>query len=278
MNQTWSSGKKNTYLVTGGSGSLGKALAFRLLQDPTTHRIRIFSRDEFKQYQMQQQFKDERLRFFIGDVRDLPRLESAMKGVKYLIHAAAMKQVPACEYNPFEAVKTNILGTQNVISAASDAGVESAILVSTDKAVDPINLYGATKMVAEKLWIAANQLSDTSFNCARYGNVWGSRGSVMELFKKQAKTGKVTITDPRMTRFILTLDQAVTFVLEKLKSTARGQIYIPDLPSMKITDIARTIAPKARQVIIGIRQGEKLHEKLSPTMASNQKRRLVAKL
>jgi len=200
------------------------------------------------------------LRYFIGDIRDLPRLRRAMKDVDIVIHAAAMKQVPACEYNPFEAVKTNVLGTQNVITAAIDAGVEKAIVLSTDKSVEPVNLYGATKLVAEKLFVQANAYAGTRFCSIRYGNVVGSRGSVIPVFLKQKASGHITITDERMTRFWLTLEQGVRFVIQCLEEMRGGEVFVPKIPSMRIVDLARAIAPEAMIEITGIRPGEKLNE------------------
>lgn len=214
---------------------------------------------------MQEEFKDNRLRFFIGDVRDRERLYRAMNDVDIVVHAAALKQVPACEYNPIEAVKTNIGGSINIIDAAIDNNVEKVIAISTDKAVHPVNLYGATKMVAEKLFIQANSYSgknNTKFSCVRYGNVIGSRGSVIPLFKEQSKNGKITITDNRMTRFWITLEQGVRFVINSIKLMNSGEIFVPKIPSMNITDLAHAIAPDSKQEIIGIRPGEKLHEEL----------------
>lgn len=214
---------------------------------------------------MQEEFKDNRLRFFIGDVRDRERLYRAMNDVDIVVHAAALKQVPACEYNPIEAVKTNIGGSINIIDAAIDNNVEKVIAISTDKAVHPVNLYGATKMVAEKLFIQANSYSGknkTKFSCVRYGNVIGSRGSVIPLFKEQSKNGKITITDNRMTRFWITLEQGVRFVINCIHEMNSGEIFVPKIPSMNITDLAHAIAPDSKQEIIGIRPGEKLHEEL----------------
>lgn len=214
---------------------------------------------------MQEEFKDKRLRFFIGDVRDRERLYRAMNDVDIVVHAAALKQVPACEYNPIEAVKTNIDGSINVIDAAIDNNVEKVIAISTDKAVHPVNLYGATKMVAEKLFIQANSYTGenkTKFSCVRYGNVIGSRGSVIPLFKEQSKKGKITITDDRMTRFWITLEQGVRFVINSIKIMNSGEIFVPKISSMSITDLAHAVAPDSKQEIIGIRPGEKLHEEL----------------
>lgn len=254
--------KDKVVLITGGTGSFGKKFIKKALE-LNVKKVIVFSRDELKQYEMKQEFKDERLRFFIGDVRDKERLYRAFDGVDIVIHAAAMKHVDACEYNPFEAVKTNIHGAQNIIEAAIDRGVEKVIALSTDKACSPINLYGATKLASDKLFVAANAYvgeKKTSFAVVRYGNVVGSRGSVVPFFKKIKHTGVVPITDERMTRFWITLDQGVQFVLENLERMKGGEIFIPKIPSMKVTDLAKAIAPECKMEIIGIRPGEKLHE------------------
>jgi UDP-N-acetylglucosamine 4,6-dehydratase (inverting) len=250
-------------LLTGGTGSFGKKFTEIVLRDHNPKSLRIYSRGEFNQYQMKQDFNDRRLRFLIGDVRDRDRLYRAMNGIDIVIHAAALKQVPACEYNPIEAIKTNIDGSVNVIDAAIDNSVEKVMAISTDKAVHPVNLYGATKMVAEKLFIQGNTYTGkgkTRFSCVRYGNVIGSRGSVIPLFEEQKKQGVLTITDERMTRFWLTLDQGVNFVLNSIQRMHGGEIFIPKIPSMKITDLAEAIAPEATKEFTGIRPGEKLHE------------------
>lgn len=252
-------------LVTGGTGSFGKALTEVLLRDYPIKKLIIFSRDELKQYEMSQQFQDRRLRFFIGDVRDQERLRRAFEGVDFVIHAAALKQVPAAEYNPIEAVKTNIHGAENVINAALDTGVRRVIALSTDKAAAPVNLYGATKLVSDKLFIAANSYSgrrETRFAVVRYGNVVGSRGSVVPLFLQQRATGRLPITDPRMTRFWITLEQGVQFVIKSLERSYGGEIFVPKIPTARIIDLARAIAPEAEVEIVGIRPGEKLHETL----------------
>lgn len=258
-----------TILVTGGTGSFGKAAIANILKSYKPKAIRIFSRDELKQWEMQKTYnshpKKDLLRFFIGDVRDKHRLTRAMAGSDYVIHAAALKQVPACEYNPIEAIKTNIDGAINVIDAALDNNVIKVIALSTDKASQPINLYGATKLCSDKLFVQANNYRGkhkTAFSVVRYGNVMGSRGSVIPLFIEQAKSGKITITDEEMTRFWITLDQAVKFVLTCFKLMQGGELFIPKIPSMKITDLAKAIAPEAKIKIIGIRPGEKLHESL----------------
>jgi UDP-N-acetylglucosamine 4,6-dehydratase len=255
-----------TILVTGGTGSFGTRFVETLLRDHDPHSVRVFSRDELKQSELARGFADDtRLRFLLGDVRDLPRLRRAVRGVDVLIHAAALKQVPAAEYNPFEAVQTNVVGAENVVSAAIDNDVPLTISLSTDKAVNPVNLYGATKLCAEKIITQGNAYAADSparFATARYGNVVGSRGSVIPLFKAQASTGVLTITDERMTRFWITLGQAVQFVLDCLDLAGGGEVFVPKIPSMRVTDIAEAIAPEAEKRLIGIRPGEKLHELL----------------
>jgi UDP-N-acetylglucosamine 4,6-dehydratase len=257
---------QESVLVTGGTGSFGKKFAEIMLREHHPHRLVIFSRDELKQHEMREAgFNHPSLRYFIGDVRDVNRLKRALAGVTVVIHAAALKQVPACEYNPFEAIQTNIMGGKNVIDAAIDAGVRRILALSTDKAVNPINLYGATKLCAEKMFVQANAYAgakDTRFSCARYGNVVGSRGSVIPIFLEQRKRGKITITDPRMTRFWLTLDQGVKFVIRCLGEMHGGEIFVPKIPSMRLLDLAETIAPGCAVETIGIRPGEKLHEVL----------------
>jgi UDP-N-acetylglucosamine 4,6-dehydratase/5-epimerase len=255
--------RNQTILVTGGTGSFGKKFVKKILEYDVK-KVIVFSRDELKQYEMAQEYTDPRIRFFIGDVRDKDRLYRAFDGVDYVVHAAAMKQVPACEYNPFEAVKTNIYGAQNVIEAAIDRGVKRVIALSTDKAAAPINLYGATKLASDKLFVAANSYvggKETRFAVVRYGNVVGSRGSVVPFFKKMAAEGKkLPITDERMTRFWITLEQGVQFVINSLERMKGGEIFVPKIPSMKVVDLAKAIAPDAEIEIIGIRPGEKLHE------------------
>jgi UDP-N-acetylglucosamine 4,6-dehydratase len=251
-------------LVTGGTGSFGKRFAEVMLRDYHPKKLIVFSRDELKQHEMQRGgFDHKSLRYFIGDVRDADRLKRALDGVDIVVHAAALKQVPACEYNPIEAVLTNVMGARNVIDASLDRGVENVMALSTDKAVNPINLYGATKLVAEKLFVQANSYGGgkgTRFSCVRYGNVVGSRGSVIPLFLNQRKTGRLTITDPRMTRFWITLDQGVRFVISCIENMHGGEIFVPKIPSMKITDLAETIAPGCEIEYSGIRPGEKIHE------------------
>jgi UDP-N-acetylglucosamine 4,6-dehydratase (inverting) len=255
--------KDKTILLTGGTGSFGNKFSEILLKEHNPHAIRIFSRGEKKQLDMANRFNDDRLRFFIGDVRDKARLYRATTDADIIVHAAALKQVPACEYNPIEAVRTNVDGAVNVIDAAIDHGVERVIAISTDKAVHPVNLYGATKMTAEKLFIQGNSYSgkvDTKISCVRYGNVIGSRGSVIPLFLKQKETGTLTITDKNMTRFWIKLEQGVKFVIDCIEMMKGGEIFIPKIPSMKIMDLADVIAPDAKKEVIGIRPGEKIHE------------------
>ncbi len=253
-------------LITGGTGSFGKKFVEIMLQDYHPKRLVIFSRDELKQHDMRASgFDHPSLRYFIGDVRDAVRLQRALAGVTVVVHAAALKQVPACEYNPFEAIQTNIMGGRNVIDAAIDQGVKRILALSTDKAVNPINLYGATKLCAEKMFVQANAYAgaqETRFSCARYGNVVGSRGSVIPVFMEQRKRGRITITDPRMTRFWLTLEQGVRLVVRCIEQMHGGEIFVPKIPSMRIIDLAETIAPDCAVECIGIRPGEKLHEVL----------------
>lgn len=254
-------------LITGGTGSFGRTCVRKLLAERRPRRVVVFSRDELKQSEMQQEFRDSRLRFFIGDVRDLDRLMMALTGVDVVVHAAALKQVPACEYNPFEAIKTNVLGAQNVITAALERGVQRVIALSTDKAANPVNLYGATKLCSDKLFTAANAYAGggkTRFSVVRYGNVVGSRGSVVPLFLKLRQTGRIPITDVRMTRFWITLDQGVDFVLRMLALMHGGEIFVPKIPSMRLVDLAEAIAPGCEHEIVGIRPGEKLHEVMIP--------------
>jgi UDP-N-acetylglucosamine 4,6-dehydratase len=260
---TW---QDKTVLITGGTGSFGRKLTEIMLREYHPKKLIIFSRDELKQHEMRVAgFDHPSLRYFIGDVRDLSRLQRAFNGVNIVVHAAALKQVPACEYNPIEAVATNIGGARNVIDAALDRGVEKVLAMSTDKATAPINLYGATKLVAEKLFVQANAYSGVDgavFSCVRYGNVIGSRGSVIPLFQEQRKTGKITITDARMTRFWITLEQGVRFVASCIESMRGGEVFVPKLPSMNMLELARILAPDCEIETIGIRPGEKLHESM----------------
>ncbi|GAA6203402.1 UDP-N-acetylglucosamine 4,6-dehydratase (inverting) [Thalassotalea sp. SU-HH00458] len=256
-------------LITGGTGSFGKLYVKTLLARYKPRKIIIFSRDELKQFEMQQVYNDPCMRYFIGDVRDGHRLRRAMRGVDYVIHAAALKQVPAAEYNPMECIKTNINGAENVIEAALDNNVEKVIALSTDKAANPINLYGATKLASDKLFVAANNISGghkTSFSVVRYGNVVGSRGSVVPFFESLVKNGSdhLPITHPNMTRFWISLQGGVDFVLKNFLRMLGGEIFIPKIPSIKITDLATAIAPDLQQKTVGIRPGEKLHEVMCP--------------
>ena len=259
---------KATILVTGGTGSFGRKFVEIVLREKKPAKIIIFSRDELKQHEMRRSYPDvgnSPIRYFIGDVRDNNRLHRAFRGVDFVVHAAALKQVPACEYNPIEAIMTNLMGAKNVIDAALDTGVKRVMALSTDKAVNPVNLYGATKLAAEKLFIQSNAYSgsqETRFSCVRYGNVVGSRGSVIPLFIKQRQNGSITITDPRMTRFWLTLEQGVQFVIRCIEQMHGGEVFVPKIPSMNIMDLARAIAPDCQVHHIGIRPGEKLHEVL----------------
>lgn len=258
-----------TILITGGTGSFGKKFVETVLKKFTPHKIIIYSRDELKQFEMQQdsRFKKDGvlMRYFIGDVRDKERLIRAMVGVDYVVHAAALKQVPAAEYNPFEAVKTNIIGGQNVIDACFESNVKKVIALSTDKAAAPINLYGATKLTSDKLFIAANNYRgthDIKFSVVRYGNVMGSRGSVIPFFIEKKKTGVLPITDERMTRFNITLQEGVDFVLKSFERMWGGELFVPKIPSYKITDLATAVAPECKIKIVGIRPGEKIHEEM----------------
>jgi UDP-N-acetylglucosamine 4,6-dehydratase/5-epimerase len=265
VTDSWLNGK--AVLVTGGTGSFGRHFVEAVLRDYDVARLVVFSRDELKQEEMRTTHKltDPRIRYFIGDVRDRDRLYRALSGIDAVVHTAALKQVPALEYNPIEAVKTNVQGSENVINAAIDRGVKRVIALSTDKAVNPINLYGATKLVAEKLFTQGNIYADpygTKLACCRYGNVAGSRGSVIPLFLRQRPAGVLTITDERMTRFWITLDQGVRFVIRCLEQMVGGEVFVPKIPSMRLKDLANVIAPECRIESIGIRAGEKLHEVL----------------
>ena len=264
-------------LITGGTGSFGRAFVRHILDNADPRRVVVFSRDELKQYETREQFNgDDRLRWFLGDVRDLERLRRAMHGVDYVVHAAALKQVDTAEYNPIEYVKTNVLGSQNVIDASIDSGVRKVVALSTDKASSPINLYGATKLTADKLFVAANNYGaayDTKFSVVRYGNVMGSRGSVIPFFRSLHEQGRpITITDRRMTRFWITLEQAVRFVVDSFGLMAGGELYVPRIPSMRIVDLAEAVAPGSPIKDIGIRPGEKLHEEM---IAADDSRRTV---
>ena len=250
-------------LVTGGTGSFGNKFVEIMLEKYRPRRLVIFSRDELKQSEMMARFSDPSLRFFIGDVRDKERLQRAMYGIDIVVHAAALKQIPACEYNPFEAIQTNVIGGKNVIDAAIDQGVKRVVAISTDKAVNPINLYGATKLCAEKLFVQANAYGHargTVFSVVRYGNVIGSRGSVIPLFAAQRAGGTVTVTDPGMTRFWIRLEQGVEFAIRCASLMSGGEIFIPKIPSMRMMDLVAAVAPGCKVEFIGIRPGEKLHE------------------
>lgn len=256
-------------LITGGTGSFGKKYTEILLKNYKPNKIIIYSRDELKQFEMAQEYSDKCMRYFIGDVRDADRLKKAMKDVDYVIHAAALKHVPIAEYNPMECIKTNIYGAQNVIDAAIDNKVKKVIALSTDKAANPVNLYGATKLASDKLFVAANNLvgtQDTQFSVVRYGNVIASRGSVIPYFKKLIGDGAKTlpITDVKMTRFMISLEAGVNFVLDNFKRMQGGEIFVPKIPSMKMTELASALAPSLNHKIIGIRPGEKLHEIMCP--------------
>ena len=257
--------KDKTILITGGTGSFGKHFIDMLLkQNPK--KVIVLSRDELKQFEMSKMLPDK-VAFFVGDVRDKDRLYRAFSNVDYVVHAAALKQIPSCEYNPFEAIKTNVLGAQNVIEAAIDRGVKKVVALSTDKAANPINLYGATKLCSDKLFVAGNAYSGgkgTRFSVVRYGNVVGSRGSVIPFFKSVSESGRIPVTDTRMTRFWITLDGAVELVFKAFDNMFGGEIFVPKIPSMKITDLAEAVAPDCKMEIVGIRPGEKLHELMIP--------------
>ena len=262
--------KNKSILVTGGTGSFGKRFIKILLKRHNVKKIIVFSRDELKQSEMSSEFikYKKKLRFFIGDIRDLQRIKLALNEVDIVIHAAALKQVPTAEYNPFEVVKTNIIGTQNVIDAIIESKVERAIALSTDKAAAPINLYGASKLSADKIFVAANNYSKKKFSVVRYGNVMMSRGSVIPLFIKQSKTGVITLTDKRMTRFSITLDQGVNFVIQCLNSMWGGELFVPKIPSYKIMDVAKAFASNCKIKVLGLRPGEKIHEEMITTSDS----------
>jgi len=255
--------KDKSVLITGGTGSFGKAFVSRLLKEDEISKLVIFSRDELKQFEMAETIKSSKVRFFLGDVRDYQRLIQATDGIDIVVHAAAMKQIPAAEYNPMEAIKTNILGAENIVNAAIRNGVKRVLALSTDKAANPANLYGATKLCSDRLMVAGNTLAGrhvTRFACVRYGNVLGSRGSVIPFFLERAKSGSIPITDERMTRFWLTIEQGVQFVLDSLERMHGGEIFVPKIPSFKVADVARVVCPGVPTHLIGIRPGEKLHE------------------
>ena len=257
---------EQSILITGGTGSFGRKFVELVLRELRPRKLIVFSRDELKQHEMRQQFPDtgdSPVRYFLGDVRDRERLYRAFYGVDVVVHAAALKQVPACEYNPFEAILTNVMGAKNVIDAAIDCGVKRVMALSTDKAVSPINLYGATKLCAEKLFVDGNQYAggrETRFACARYGNVVASRGSVIPVFLEQRRNGRITITDPAMSRFWITLEQGVRFVVRSIEEMHGGEIFVPKIPSMTLLELSRTVAPDCEIEVIGIRPGEKTHE------------------
>lgn len=264
---------QTSVLVTGGTGSFGQKFVETMLTRYRPRRLVVLSRDELKQSEMMARFHDDALRFFVGDVRDRGRLRRAMHGVDVVFHAAALKQIPACEYNPFEAIQTNVIGAEHVIEAAIDEGVARVVAISTDKAVNPVNLYGATKLCAEKLFVQGNAYGfsrGTTFSVVRYGNVIGSRGSVIPLFAAQRANGVVTVTDPRMTRFWIRLEQGVEFAIRCAELMAGGEIFVPKIPSMRILDLVESVAPNCRVEQIGIRAGEKLHEILMAEEESRQ--------
>ena len=248
--------KNKSVLITGGTGSFGKAFVSRLLKEDQISKLVIFSRDELKQFEIAETIKSSKVRFFLGDVRDYQRLLQATDGIDVIVHAAAMKQIPAAEYNPMEAIKTNILGAENIVNAAIRNGVQRVLALSTDKAANPANLYGATKLCSDLLMVAGNTLAGkhpTRFACVRYGNVLGSRGSVIPFFLEKAKSGSIPITDERMTRFWLTIEQGVQFVLDSLERMHGGEIFVPKIPSFKVTDVARVVCPGVPTHVIGIR-------------------------
>jgi len=260
----------SSILITGGTGSFGKEFIRNILRISRPRRVIVYSRDEWKQSEMQAdpEFQDKSVRFFLGDVRDKDRLCLAMRDVDYVIHAAALKQVPAAEYNPHEFIKTNVNGATNIVEAAIEAKVKRVVALSTDKAVNPVNLYGATKLCSDKVFIAANSyagVGGTTFSVVRYGNVVGSRGSVIPLFQKQRESGSITITNPDMTRFLITLQQGVDFVLSSLKNMVGGELFVPKIPACTVSDLANVLAPDCEKNIIGLRPGEKMHEILIPS-------------
>jgi UDP-N-acetylglucosamine 4,6-dehydratase/5-epimerase len=256
-------------LITGGTGSLGRALTKRIFdQYPEVKRLVIFSRDEQKQFQMAQEFPSDKypaIRYFIGDIRDFPRVKRALRDIDYVIHTAAMKHVPVAEYNPMECIKTNVMGAENLINACLETKVKKVVALSTDKAAAPINLYGATKLTSDKLFIAANNISgsnEINFSVVRYGNVMGSNGSVIPFFIKKKKGGILPITDPKMTRFNISLDEGVDMVLNALENAWGGEIFVPKIPSYKILDLAEAVGPECKKIVVGIRPGEKIHEEM----------------
>jgi UDP-N-acetylglucosamine 4,6-dehydratase len=255
--------KGKSVLITGGTGSFGKAFVTRVLEDDEVTKLVVFSRDELKQFEMAEKINSPKLRYFLGDVRDYQRLLRATDGIDVIVHAAAMKQIPASEYNPMEAIKTNVIGAENIVNASIENGIQRVVALSTDKAANPANLYGATKLCSDKLMIAGNVLAgarQTRFSAVRYGNVLGSRGSVIPFFLDKAKTGSIPITDVRMTRFWLTIQEGVQFVLDSFERMHGGEIFVPKIPSFKVTDVARVVCPGIPTHVVGIRPGEKLHE------------------
>lgn len=255
--------KDKSVLITGGTGSFGKAFVKKVLEDDQVSKLVVFSRDELKQFEMAEVFNSPKLRYFLGDVRDYQRLLRATDGIDVIVHAAAMKQIPAAEYNPMEAIKTNVIGAENIVNASIENGIQRVVALSTDKAANPANLYGATKLCSDKLMIAGNVLAgsrNTRFSAVRYGNVLGSRGSVIPFFLDKARTGSIPITDERMTRFWLTIQEGVKFVLDSFERMHGGEIFVPKIPSFKVTDVARVVCPGVPTQVIGIRPGEKLHE------------------
>ena len=255
--------KGKSVLITGGTGSFGKAFVSRVLEDDEVTKLVVFSRDELKQFEMAEKINSPKLRYFLGDVRDYQRLLRATDGIDVIVHAAAMKQIPASEYNPMEAIKTNVIGAENIVNASIENGIQRVVALSTDKAANPANLYGATKLCSDKLMIAGNVLAgarQTKFSAVRYGNVLGSRGSVIPFFLDKAKTGSIPITDERMTRFWLTIQEGVQFVLDSFERMHGGEIFVPKIPSFKVMDVARVVCPGIPTHVVGIRPGEKLHE------------------
>jgi UDP-N-acetylglucosamine 4,6-dehydratase len=255
--------KGKSVLITGGTGSFGKAFVSKVLKDDEVDKLVVFSRDELKQFEMAEQINSPKVRYFLGDVRDYQRLLQATNGIDIIVHAAAMKQIPASEYNPMEAIKTNVIGAENIVNASIENGIQRVVALSSDKAANPANLYGATKLCSDKLMIAGNMLAgarDARFSVVRYGNVLGSRGSVIPFFLDKAKTGSIPITDERMTRFWLTIQEGVKFVLDSFERMHGGEIFVPKIPSFKVTDVARVVCPGVPTEVIGIRPGEKLHE------------------